>query len=1058
MMVAPSLLLAAQLVQSSPADTLRLLAHRIPESALVIEVRSRPLAIRDAVTDALRQSVKGATSTIRAEQLDVARQLSAAYAAAWRDSFLVREVARFAAWPALSRAGKVWADSVRRAGVAAYGRDGPSSAIVIWRRALRRATAIPDSAGIAALSGNIGAAFLEESVLDSALLHLAQARELAAIVGDLRVEGNATGALAGVREERGEVAAARDLYARALVLRERIDDTRGMAADHNNLGLLAQKLGDLDEAGRHFQDALALNRRDGRDNAAATNQVNLAGLATLAGEFTRAAGLYRNALATWRATEQWVDAAAALHGLGQLEVRRGDYVAGVAALREALTILERTGPRTDALSVRRDLAGALAAQGNLQGALDALRNVQQMTDAGVPAETRAGLVLAQADLAVQLNTPADAERLYARAEFLYGQSGDQAGVANAREGRALLLVARGDSTRAQSLLESAMRAHAAGGNRRAAALARLSLAKIRWQRGDTTAGRSQAARAEADLMKVGDPVAAAVAAGERAALEADAGFAAVAESLYRVGLQRLADRRAPEARWSLHAGLALALRARNDLDGAARELRSATREIEQSSGSFTAAERRSTFLLDKWDVYAQLALTEATRGRTAAAFEAAERLRAREMLELLAHGRLAAPSDTAVELVEREQDLRRRIAELEASEHSDDDHAMRGGEAASVGSSAGAALARAQDAYAEVLLEIREQAPAHAALVSPQAADLSDVAQRLTPGEAFVEYLVSDSGALAFVVTSQGAAVRELGVTRAELTHLIGFIRGTLARPAGLATDSLWRGPLRQLHQRLIVPVEETGLLAGTSRLVLAPHAELHYLPFAALLDSAGHFLVERFELTTTPSASVWLVLGRRSVTPREGILALAPRPDALPASRTEVDAIARVRGATVLKGAAATESAFRRHAPGKRVVHLATFGVLNKNNPLFSHVELGPGDGYDGRLEVHEIYGLDLAADLVVLSACETGLGSGAVGDVPAGDDWVGLTRAFLHAGAKRVLATLWAVDDWATAALMEQFYPGESLAGAQRAMLRSPATAHPFFWAGFVAVEGAP
>jgi CHAT domain-containing protein len=138
---------------------------------------------------------------------------------------------------------------------------------------------------------------------------------------------------------------------------------------------------------------------------------------------------------------------------------------------------------------------------------------------------------------------------------------------------------------------------------------------------------------------------------------------------------------------------------------------------------------------------------------------------------------------------------------------------------------------------------------------------------------------------------------------------------------------------------------------------------------------------------------------------------------------------------------------------------------VLNKHNPLFSFVELAPGGEHDGRLEVHEVFGLRLTADLVVLSACQTGLGSGALSDVPAGDDWVGLTRAFLHAGAKRVVATLWPVDDWATAAFMEQFYEGiaagdqpvRAIAKAQRRMREAPATAHPFFWAGFIVIGGA-
>jgi CHAT domain-containing protein len=98
------------------------------------------------------------------------------------------------------------------------------------------------------------------------------------------------------------------------------------------------------------------------------------------------------------------------------------------------------------------------------------------------------------------------------------------------------------------------------------------------------------------------------------------------------------------------------------------------------------------------------------------------------------------------------------------------------------------------------------------------------------------------------------------------------------------------------------------------------------------------------------------------------------------------------------------------------------------------------------------------------VLSACQTGLGSGALADVPAGDDWLGLTRAFLDAGAARVVATLWPVEDWATATAMERFYEGyrsdgdteRALAAAQRALLATPATSHPFYWAGFVSVGG--
>src|SRR5438105_2857313 len=363
----PSLLLAALVTQSSGADSLRLLALRIPESQLVLEVRSHPLAVREAITQVLARG-----------DLPAAQGLAAAYATAWSDSFLVREVARFVGWPPDRRAAKVWADSLRRAGVAAYGRAGPEAAMAIWRRALSRAVGISDTAGIAAVLGNLGAGFLREGRLDSATVYLERSRALAAAVGDIRVEANAVGTLAGARADRGDLAAARDGYARALSLRERIGDSRGVAADHNNLGLLAQTTGDADEARRQFEAALDLNRRDGRDEVAATNLVNLAALAAAIGDFAPAEALYHDALATWRVREQWADAADALRGLGELELRRGDYPAARTALQEAVAIYGRTGPLADALAVRRELASALAAAGELQAALDQLRRAQRL--------------------------------------------------------------------------------------------------------------------------------------------------------------------------------------------------------------------------------------------------------------------------------------------------------------------------------------------------------------------------------------------------------------------------------------------------------------------------------------------------------------------------------------------------------------------------------------------------------------------------------------------------------------------------------------------------------
>jgi CHAT domain-containing protein len=486
------------------------------------------------------------------------------------------------------------------------------------------------------------------------------------------------------------------------------------------------------------------------------------------------------------------------------------------------------------------------------------------------------------------------------------------------------------------------------------------------------------------------------------------------------------------------------------------------------AGSLVLGERRSGFLADKWESHEALATLERERGDVDAAFQLSERMRAFQTMELMARGRVTrGTADSAS--VAREQDLRLRIAELTRRLESEERGAgsLRGPELSSASSGVTReALARAQQEYARVLLELRESAAGTP--VTESAIDSwRPVSARLAPRQAMLAYLVTDSTTLLFVITHDTAHAIDLGLSRQALTRLVDFTRGTLQRPS---SESAWRSPLRRLHQQLVTPAEAAGMLSGVRELIVVPHAELHYLSFAAFLGPGpkDEFLVERYDISYAPSATKWLALSERVPPSRARVLAMAPRTKELPASAEEVDAIRALYGrdAMVLKDASATEWRFRLLAArgGFDVLHLATYGVLNQHNPLFSFVDMARGAGDDGRLEVHEVFGLSLDAFLVVLSACQTALGSGTVSDVPAGDDWVGLLRGFLASGASNVIATLWAVEDRSTAATMERLYQGlragspprAALAAAQRDMLRNPATAGPFHWAGFVLTGG--
>jgi CHAT domain-containing protein len=1047
-------------------DSLRRAAPRLSDSALAREARARPGELRDALRATLALVVRD-TGSSSDRHLDVARRLARAHADAWGDDFLVRQVARFSAAPEVSRRSIVWGDSMRRAGNAAFGSVGPEAAIALWRRSLPRLGIASDSAGFAATLGNIGAGYASTEQPDSAERYLGRALEIARRLGDHRVEGNALSELAGIRAAR-DPPEARVLYARAIASRDRVGDSRGLAADYNNLAGLARDAGELAEAQQFLGAALAINRRDARDEAAATNLVNLAALALLRGALADADSMYRGALASWRTAGRTVDEADALRGLGEIAMRRGDYRAAHTRLRAALVIYERGGKTSDALATHDAIARSLAAMGDLQGALEQAREAERRATRALPA-ARGPIVLLHAELAAQLNLRTKAEREYLRAGRLLRAAGDASGLAAAQEGRARLRLDAGDPGAARALLEDALRVHRDAEDRRGAALVRLPLADAALQLGDTTRARAQLAEAARELAALGDRVAMAAALGERASLESAAGARLLADSLFRAALALVDRRPAPEVSWRLHAGLGDLHRARGALDAAARELALAIADIERTAGAFVLPERRSGFLADKWDVYARLAEVELDRGRTASAFAVSERLHAGEMLHLLARGRVTSRGSSP-ELVAREQDLRRRIAELsERVSRADGPQASRGPADPGDAGAARESLLHAQEAYAELLVDLRGRAPNHASLVAPAPVGWRDVSRRLAPDEAFVEYLLGEDYGIALVITRDTLHAVRLATDRRALARRVEFVRGTLAPRNLPRLDSLWRAPLRQLHRDLIDPIEASGALRGRTRLVIVPHAELHYLPFAALLRGAGRsqFLVERHEIVIAPSASVWLALADRAPShPTQGMLVLAPQPTLLPASREEARVVAGLAGpgTRLLAGPAASEAAFVREAPARAILHLATSGVLNKQNPLFSFVSLARSGTDDGRLEAHEVFGLALSARLVVLSACQTGLGAGSLADVPAGDDWVGLTRAFLSAGADRVLSSLWPVQDRATATLMDHFYrayaerpdAGRSLALAQRALLTSPATAAPWYWAAFEVVGG--
>ncbi len=350
-------------------------------------------------------------------------------------------------------------------------------------------------------------------------------------------------------------------------------------------------------------------------------------------------------------------------------------------------------------------------------------------------------------------------------------------------------------------------------------------------------------------------------------------------------------------------------------------------------------------------------------------------------------------------------------------------------------------------------LQIAGSSPAHA-----DVATVAAVRAGLAPTDLLVEYVETEQRLYAFALSRAGGRWLELPAAGSprDLVARVGFFR-QLVQEATRSSDIEAVG--ERLYADLIAPILVEA--PGIERLVLSPDGALQHLPFAALHRAGGRFLVAEHELSYTPSASFLLAERPAVVGPRR-LLALAapigPRAEelgALPWAVPEAEAAASALGgdAELLSGARASQAELVGVQPRQfEVLHFATHATIDSALPLRSALLLSPSPGGEGELRAAQIYNWTLGARLVVLSACAS-----ANGPALRGEGVQSLARAFLHAGAASVVATLWPVEDRASEQLMETFYRGlgaglsvsAALARADRDSLA--ANAPPRVWADF-------
>jgi CHAT domain-containing protein len=472
----------------------------------------------------------------------------------------------------------------------------------------------------------------------------------------------------------------------------------------------------------------------------------------------------------------------------------------------------------------------------------------------------------------------------------------------------------------------------------------------------------------------------------------------------------------------------------NDLNGAIEFYKRAVDVVEQQRSTIHTETNKIGFVGDKQALYGRLIAALYRAKREPEAYEYIERAKARALVDVLA-GRddFAVPKTAEVDVSKLLQQYREADRAARAQMPVD--------------------MTRAPDAATALattlsLKALRNTAPELASLVSVAPVTAAEIRQKLAPNEALVEYY-AQGGALYVAVISAG----RMQVTQLDNKGLQEEVRKFRSmieeRDEGAPQQA------KALYDRLLRPV--AGEL-GQRSLLIIPHGVLHYLPFAALHDGKG-YLVESRAIHYLPNAGVLKYLRAPHSQVPDSILVFGnpdlgiPQLD-LPSAEVEAHKVAAMfPHGELLVRSQATKTAFKRFAPSFPYVHIASHGQFNPDDALTSRLLLrGDAENSSGSLTAGELYTLRLDADLVTLSACET-----ALGKVLKGDELVGLTRGFLYAGSRNIIASLWEVDDAATSELMQDFYTNlkakqnkmEALRAAQVSVLRK--YPHPFFWAAF-------
>jgi CHAT domain-containing protein/lipopolysaccharide biosynthesis regulator YciM len=804
------------------------------------------------------------------------------------------------------------------------------------------------------------------------------------------------------------------------------------------------------------------------------------------GDFEKALRSFRLAQAVAEKVGDLEGVGGALNNIGLVKKAQYDYEQALLAQQKALAFFEAAGTQAGAALALQHLAELYRLIGDYQEAFDcAHRSLRLFEELGLPRGTGDALIELAAVYSVQ-NNPQQALAHQERAMKIFEKLEDIIQIAILREEMARQHLALGNYERALELLQVILRQTESFGDQAGAAIIRDGIGNVYAAQGRYEEALDYHRQA-------------------LAVLEGLAEKRSLAMTLVNTSNVYLAERKFAEALPLAERAVSLARQVGQPLDiwsalTAAGYCQLALRRTEEARESFTEAvatierlrahatggvEDSQRYFEDRLRAHHGLLNLLVRENRPQEALALAERAKARTLLDALEQGRISIQKAMTEE--EREQERRLKLGltmlntQMTQITQSGKPDPQRVGELKPRLEKARLDYEAFQTSLYAAHPELRTHRGDAPIIKSDELAALIS-----SPGAALLEYVVTDDATYLFAITKPAdkrdadTQVFTLPIKRAELAGQVESFRRRLA-----ARDLGFRDSARRLYDLLLKPAR--AQLGDKTDLVIVPDDELWELPFQALLADDNRYVLEKSAVSYAPSLTVLREMAkarrRRNENSRTNLLAFGnptlgnetmaraaialrdEKLDPLPDAEAEVKGLGRLYGAARSKiyiGAEASENRAKNEAGDFQVLHFATHGILNDAAPMYSHLALAQGDkNEDGLLEAWELMRMDLRADLVVLSACET-----ARGRFGAGEGMIGLSWAMFVAGAPATVVSQWKVESASTRDLMLGFHQrlmapskakaskAEALRLAALNLMKNPATSHPFYWASFVLV----